>query len=234
MEPTYRPHTHTGDFEPLTAGPESNSGFVRELAHGMRQPLSVIESAAYYTNLILEQRDPRILEQLEKIQGAVQRINAMLSDLLIHQEAGMGAASSVSLTEAITDAVTDLRAREGVQVEWQAPLGGPVVPLTATLAEQLVRNAVNVFGHLCGKSHPVTVSLKREEGRARMECVTETVDYLWRRTQDIFTPFSPLVPGEMGLAMAAVRRIAEACGGSAQMDPIDSCRVRLSVELPAR
>lgn len=199
----------------------------------MRQPLSVIESAAFYTALILEPGDPRAIEQLEKIQSTVHRINAMLADLMIHQEAMWASRASACLSQTITDAVTDLRARERVIVDWQAPNVDAVVPLNASLAMQLVRNVVSVFGHLCGSVHPVKVSLRRENGRARLECVTEAVESVIRRAHEIFVPFSPLVPAELGLAMAAVRRIAESNGGFAEMDMIDTRHLRLSVELPA-
>jgi len=50
------------------------------VAHELRQPLSNIETIAYYLSLVLPKNDPKIQEQLERIRELVQETNEILSN----------------------------------------------------------------------------------------------------------------------------------------------------------
>jgi signal transduction histidine kinase len=50
------------------------------VAHDLRQPLSNIETIAYYLSLVLPKHDPKIQEQLQRIRELVQETNEILSN----------------------------------------------------------------------------------------------------------------------------------------------------------
>jgi signal transduction histidine kinase len=50
------------------------------VAHELRQPLSNIETIAYYLSLVLPKDDPKIQEQLERIRELVHETNEILSN----------------------------------------------------------------------------------------------------------------------------------------------------------
>jgi signal transduction histidine kinase len=50
------------------------------IAHELRQPLSSIESIAYYLTLVLPKNDPKIQAQVEHIRELVQQTNEILSN----------------------------------------------------------------------------------------------------------------------------------------------------------
>ncbi len=50
------------------------------VAHELRQPLSNIETIAYYLSLVLPKNDPKIQEQLERIRELVHETNEILSN----------------------------------------------------------------------------------------------------------------------------------------------------------
>lgn len=50
------------------------------VAHDLRQPLSNIETIAYYLSLVLPKHDPKIQEQLRRIRELVQETNDILAN----------------------------------------------------------------------------------------------------------------------------------------------------------
>jgi hypothetical protein len=65
---------HSAAAKPMVATPD----LIRTLAHEIRQPLSTIESIAYYLTLILPD-DEKTREQLDRIQLLVEQSNWMLT-----------------------------------------------------------------------------------------------------------------------------------------------------------
>lgn len=65
----------------LRHGAESvPSQVLSTMVHDLRQPLSNIESIAYYLTLVLPKGDPNIQAQLERIRELVQQTSDILSD----------------------------------------------------------------------------------------------------------------------------------------------------------
>ncbi|MFX9031495.1 hypothetical protein ABTN13_20425, partial [Acinetobacter baumannii] len=53
---------------------------VRQIAHELRQPLSTIESIAYYLDLILPRDEPRARQQVERLQRLVEQSNWIVAN----------------------------------------------------------------------------------------------------------------------------------------------------------
>src|SRR5258708_8339766 len=81
MAPRYSSTQPT--MEPETG---SLSTVLRHLAHELRQPLSTIESTAFYLGMILPETESRARQQVDKLQRLVQQVNAILSDTLALSE----------------------------------------------------------------------------------------------------------------------------------------------------
>ena len=60
-------------------GATEPSDVLGTVVHDLRQPLSNIETIAYYLSLVLPKHDPKIQEQLERIRELVQETNEILS-----------------------------------------------------------------------------------------------------------------------------------------------------------
>lgn len=218
MEQPSAVYTQTREIAPAMAAAESSSfDLIRYLVHELRQPLSVIDSAAFLSQLILDRPEPRVQEQLERIQVMVQQISGSLTDLACGQPLERYA-EPLSLSHIMGDAMVRLG---GGNVTWAAPAPVVVVRLTPAQAALLARCVLGVMASVSG-SGPVTVQLRNESGAAMLECSAEVLE-----------PAATPVPGEVSAAMAVVRRIAEANGGAARIEPHSGCTVTLRVTLPS-
>lgn len=69
---------HVQNEPPLRCGAETVGSELEQLAHELRQPLSVIESLAYY--LELTSKDPGACVHLQQIQSMVRRAHRILTE----------------------------------------------------------------------------------------------------------------------------------------------------------
>lgn len=92
--------------DPETAEP-SAAQVVRHLAHELRQPLSTLESLAFYLDIVLPEADERCREQLEKIQTLVRQANEIVDDAVYFTQASTPNPTTVALGELISRKVAD-------------------------------------------------------------------------------------------------------------------------------
>jgi len=57
------------------------------VAHDLRQPLSNIETIAYYLTLVLPKDDPKIQQQLERIRELVQETDQIIATCILMRDA---------------------------------------------------------------------------------------------------------------------------------------------------
>jgi signal transduction histidine kinase len=81
---------------------------LKNLVHDLRQPLSTIETSAYYLNILLGDAHPRAHDQLRTIEHQVDRAAALLSQAVaeLHRLQECPTAENRSLTKVATAAVT--------------------------------------------------------------------------------------------------------------------------------
>ena len=85
--------------------PQSNEFLLHNLAHELRQPLSTIESIAYYLELALPHGDPRVLEQLTRLRHLVEQSGWILNDTLSLARPASGHPEAVDLDEMLSEFV---------------------------------------------------------------------------------------------------------------------------------
>ena len=109
------PATLASELAPLRLDPQVARhlrGCVAQLAHDLRQPLSIIETCAYLIETRLPDADGLTREQLELVLAQIEEISRLLDQTLRASQEGErhleqeDAASSRSLTNAAMAAVT--------------------------------------------------------------------------------------------------------------------------------
>ena len=81
---------------------------LKNLVHDLRQPLSTIETSAYYLNLLLTDGPQRAHEQLRTIEHQVDRAAALLSQAVaeLHRLHACPTVDNRDLTKEVTAIVT--------------------------------------------------------------------------------------------------------------------------------
>ena len=167
------------------------------VAHELRQPLSSIESIAYYLGLVLPQSDARAQEHLARIQELVEQSHWILSS-------GLRLAGPARTSEGVAIDLEEIIIETAPRKNFKLELGGlPPVSIDPGQAKELVHSLVMLFRQIATAAHPVTIRTRIGEG-----AVLE-----FESTAPGYRSASALCPGA-GLGIEVSRRIVERQGGA--------------------
>ncbi len=202
------------------AHPHHPASVVRHLAHELRQPLSTIEAIAYYLEMVLPDDDAKTRPQIEQLREAIQQADWILSDAVHYVQAAPPNPRTVDLRELVFQAVREIS--EDTKEEWIRTTLHPEATPVRFDPEQgrhMLRNVLQFF-RLVAKPEPyVTVRTAVKAGWVDLEFHSHGLDLPAEDPDAVFEPFSTHLPAGSGLALASVRRIAEAHGGGIEFHP---------------
>jgi signal transduction histidine kinase len=193
------------------AQPYEAAEVVRHVAHELRQPLSTMESIAYYLEITLPHAESRARAQVGKLQQMVHQCNWILSDAIHYLQAAPPRPELLDLSEIVSEALTEWLGEEPAQMEYEPAEHLPPVVLDAGQAQHLLCNLFTFFQQVA-RGGIVTIRTWSEGERACLEMAAPAPGYDAETLATLFEPFSAHLPGGSGLALASVRRIAEAHG----------------------
>jgi signal transduction histidine kinase len=229
---------------------------IQTLAHELRQPLSAMESIAYYLDLVLDRGDQRARDHALRLHGLVEQSNWILScalemalDLAPKLEPGLNLDLSqnlsllpnkdnhslspvlLDLTELITQSIAAhlLPGQAGPELNFADEL--PLVVLDPARGRVLIANLLALFERLAEHPHRACVNVA-----ADAEACTVVLEIAAAVDCENPRELSPKelswgAGGTMGLE--SMRRVAQAHSGdlTASADSVGGYRARLS--LPA-
>jgi signal transduction histidine kinase len=202
---------------------------VRQLSHELRQPLSTMESIAYYLSMVVPGHDLRVRQQVEKLQSLVEQMNWVLADAVHFFQATPPNPQMVDLNELITEAVSGEQAQKQplhVELSERAAL----VEMDPSQARHCVQSLIGLVRKWAHGE--VRVSTQFVSGEVHVRVSAPQLRIQSSDASLIFEPFRPHGPAGTGLAFASVRRIAEANGGRAGVELSEPRGVTVSVSLP--
>jgi light-regulated signal transduction histidine kinase (bacteriophytochrome) len=215
---------------PSAVSEEVARDVLHDIAHELRQPLSAIESIAYYLTLVLPRGDDKVHDQLHQLQHLVEQSDWILSN-------GLHLAEPLAVSPEVLDfeeLLTEVISSRGWPLE-RLPLlelagNLPLVRVDPGLGRALVGNLLMLFRQLATESYPAILRT----------AVAETLEnsYDPQATGGIALEMQTASPGHgsevsLGpggiLSLESARRIAAAHGGSLHctVDPMAGIRVRV-------
>lgn len=200
-----------------TDGAVSQDALLHDIAHELRQPLSAIESIAYYLSLVLPRGDEKIQGQLAQLQQLVGQSDWILSNGLHLAEPAAIAPELVNFDELIGEIASARLNEPALRLDLAANL--PLVRVDPSLCRELIANLLTLFRQLADESHAVVVRTSSHAGGMAFDLETSAPGYRCE---------TALGPGA-SLSLASARRIAEAHAGSLEcsVDPLSGVRVRV-------
>jgi signal transduction histidine kinase len=200
---------------------------LRHVAHELRQPLSTIESIAYYLELILPREDDRGREQLEKLRHLVDQSNWIVTNAVDIVHAKPPAPEFVDVAVLLCDVADEM---DAPAIEMRVPDNTPPVRLDPDHGRRLFHNLLSFFEHL-SDSGPTRVEATAALGTVTIEISAAATGYPGRCVDSLFDAVSPALPAGSGLSVASVRRVVEAHGGSVDfnIDPELGVVVRIQL-----
>ncbi|MEO7144493.1 MAG: hypothetical protein ABI165_13425 [Bryobacteraceae bacterium] len=183
------------------------AGIVGHIAHELRQPLSTIESIAYYLGLVLQTEQPKVRRQLEKLQQLVEQSNWIVSNAVYLTQAATPAPERVDLNEIVSVSLAGAPCVELCLAEFL-----PLVWLDPGQAQHLVRNLIHFFRGAAGPDRPIVVATSFTAGEVSLDLTCASAGCCEST--------------ESGLTLASVRRVVESHNGRLRIAP-DSIHVGL-------
>ncbi len=206
-----------------TAATESSSEYSQEsvlqaIAHEIRQPLSTIESIAYYLSLTLPE-DHEHREQLARIQQLVEQSNWILSNGLGLSDPRPVEPEAVDIDELITHTISARPASIDPPVECELAGNLPPVELDPVYGTSLLENILGLFRQIATEAHPVKLRTSSAATGIAIDVSTAVPGY---------RSVASLPPGS-ALSLDCARRVAEMHGGSCHLfiDPMTGIRVQV-------
>lgn len=201
-----------------SASSSSQEDVLRAIAHEIRQPLSTIESIAYYLSLALPDNDDH-REQLARVQQLVEQSNWILSNGLGLADSRRAEPETIDMEELITQTISDRPVAMDLPVECEFAAQLPRVELDPAYGRELIENLLGLFRQIATEAHPA---------RLRTTSGLDGVEIDVSSTVPGYRSAAALPPGS-ALSLECARRIAAMHGGSVDhsIDPVSGIRVRV-------
>src|SRR5450432_645358 len=195
---------------------------LQTIAHELRQPLSAIESIAYYFSLALPRDSHPARKQAKRLQHLVEQSNWILTCALQLADDTPLAPQPLNLEELIIQTVNARTALGDPRIHLELAGGLPLVNLDPGRGRKLLENLLTLFRQLASDLHPVRVTTAAGEGGVSLGIATSIPGY---RSE------ASLGPG-CGLSIQSARRVVEKHGGSLNIHVDAASGVSVKVVLP--
>jgi signal transduction histidine kinase len=192
------------------------------IAHELRQPLSAIESIAYYLSLVLPRDGGPAREQAGRLQQLVEQSNWILTSALQLADRAPLAPQLVNLEELVTQAVARRVPQDGPPIRLDLFGRLPLVRLDPGRGRALLENLLLLFRQVASELHPIRIRTSKSDGGVLLAMATAAPGY---RSE------AGLGPG-CGLSIESARRVIEAHGGTFRIEVDLMSGVRVEVVLP--
>lgn len=195
---------------------------LQTIAHELRQPLSAIESIAYYFSLALPRESRPARKQARRLQQLVEQSNWILTCALQLADNTSLAPQLLNLEELIVQTVSTRTAHGDPRIHLELDGRLPLVSLDPGRGRALLENILTLFRQLASDLHPIRVTTAAGESGVSLGVATSIPGY---RSE------ASLGPG-CSLSIQSARRVVEGHGGTFDIHVDALSGVSLKVVLP--
>jgi signal transduction histidine kinase len=210
----------------VAAAPETQASSpavdLQTIAHELRQPLSAIESIAYYLSLALPRDSRPARKQARRLQQLVEQSSWILTCALQLADDAPLAPQPLNLEVLIIQTVNARIAEGEPRTHLELAGGLPLVSLDPGRGRALLENLLTLFRQLASDLHPVRITTAAGEGGVLLGIASAIPGY---RSE------VSLGPG-CGLSIQSARRVVEGHGGTFHIHVDAVSGVSLKVVLP--
>jgi signal transduction histidine kinase len=201
------------------AAVSSSQEVMQTIAHELRQPLSAIESTAYYLGLIVPRGDGRAQVHLTRLRQLVEQSNWILCCGLELADDTPPSLERVDLAAFLTETAVPASALAILKPALDLPCDLPPVHLDRARGRALVTNVLTLFQQLSESTHRIQVKTERDGDGVALDIAVNAPG----RSSE-----SALGAGS-ALCLSSVRRTVDAHGGLliVTVHPIDGVRLRI-------
>lgn len=195
---------------------------IRHLTHELRQPLSALESIAFYLQMTAADRPADIVAQVGRLQQMVENANWVLSDVMHMMQMAPPHAVAVDAAEVMDEVLAEGWVVEGLRVRAECAAEMSAAWVDPEQFRHLLRSLLYFLRRRTAAPGEVELFCGETEGRLRMEARAIAPGVV---AADVFHPLEPN-------QLFTCRRIAENHGGRFTAENREGGELRLQLELP--
>lgn len=184
------------------------------VGHELRNPLSIINNAAFYLNMKVPRDDPKVARNLDIIVREVHNATRIIEDLLDFSRVRPPQPSPLSLRALVQMALERQPVPEKVTVENRVPDELPKVWVDPNQMQQVLTNLISNAFEAMPAGGTLCLDASVVEGRAQLRVADTGEGIAPENLSQIFEPLFTTKTRGVGLGLALVRRVLEAHQGS--------------------
>ncbi|MEQ1949008.1 MAG: hypothetical protein ABL995_17585 [Bryobacteraceae bacterium] len=205
------------------AAASSTRDVMQTVAHELRQPLSAMESTAYYLGLVLPRTDERAHAQVSRLRQMVDQLNWILSCGLQVADDRPPSPERIDLEEFVTQAVASATPSTAPRPVLALAGDLPPVLLDPGRGRALMANLLSLFQQIADGQYRIQIQTLREPSEVALSISVDTPG---------LASEAVLGPGS-ALCLDGVRRTVYAHEGTValRVDPVDGVRLRITLPI---
>jgi signal transduction histidine kinase len=202
------------------------------VGHDLRNPLTGINSAAYYLKTKLgPQIDQKKREMLELIEKDVQYSNKIITDLMEYSREIKLELTQTTPKSILEDAISLVKVPKNIQVI-DTTQNEPVVKMDVENMKRVFSNFIKNAVDAMPEGGKLTISSRKSNGDVEIVFVDTGTGMAKEVLERLWTPFFTTKAKGMGLGLAICRRIIEAHGGRISVESIVGEGTTFAITIP--
>lgn len=191
---------------------------IRHLAHELRQPLSTLESLAYYLNIILPAGEHQSRQQIEKIQTLIRQANGIINDAVYFTQASAPNPSAVTIDQLISEKITDCERNEDLNLHFEVNSNPCVAWVDENQLTHALSAVLDVFRRIIFSGSRISIRSEEADGKAEVRISSTVATTRMEEFRHLIEIPEQSVPGDGWLSFASVRSVIRANDGDLQIE----------------
>jgi len=206
--------------------------FAGGIAHDLRQPLSVINNAAYFLKTYLSEPDDQVADYLDMLEEESHHAGQIITDLLEFARTGQVRAEAVAIPDLVAAVLEKHPPPEGVTNEYCSPDELPRVYVDPGHIRQVLGNLVKNAYQAMPDGGELTISVGVDQAEIEVTITDTGTGISPDNIEKIFEPLFSTKKGGVGLGLTISKKLVEANGGRLTVESQSGEGTSFTLSLP--
>ena len=208
-----------------------------EIAHQIKNPLGIINNAAFAIQRALGAGKPVPTQQLGIIRDEVERADRIITELMGYAQLAEGRVEKLNVTHEINRALNHVfppGAYRSIQVSTDYAENLPPLLMQSKHFSEIIANILQNAREVLSNGGRIRVSVEAQEDLVRIVIEDDGPGIPAEKTEKIFEPYFSTKPQGTGLGLAIVRHNADMYSGRVRVESELGQGARFILEFPTR
>ncbi len=209
------------------------------VGHELRNPLGAIKNAVYYikgkvANSELAQKEPRVMQFLDIVDGEVNSSTKIISDLLTFSRVGKPAVSPARIEKVIDDVVSHYAIPENIELTKKVAAGLPEIEIDTDQIRQVLVNLITNAVQAMPEGGKLAIAARQKDSFMEVEVADTGCGIPEEVRGKLFEPLYTTKAKGIGLGLAVCKSIVDRHGGHIEVESSVGKGTSFTIKLPLK